>query len=523
MSTIPEDRHRNVVPRLRSFITTLALGELDAPTRPVHVVDEQSLDSLERNIVAWHKNRTVPFAADVVSSAFVLNKTDAVRDAAEFLLSPASQAPDAAKLIASKIVTPNDGKSVREKIVGSSVGVPSVADVRSTVHLLRQRVKDEPRNGLLWTELAREYALVGLYDKAERAMDVAVSLGRSNRFVLRSAARLYLHIGRPGKAYYVLTRSDATRYDPWLLSAEIAVASAVKRTSQHVMAARRMLKDDSIFVFHKNELASAVGTLELQNGKIKLARDLFKSALAAPTENSVAQVEWAHRQQHIPGIDVDLERMRIETPRSFEARAWDHLLNLRWQEAFDESFHWFYDQPFSSRPVVFGSFVGGCILEDFQNTERLVRYGLTANPDDAILLNNLAFIYATSGAVDSARKEFEKIKPEQVKEVSQEIAITATDGLLEFRSGNPSAGRTLYHKAIALATGEKFRTSRALASIYLAKEEVLAATENATRALQDASREINRLSSPDSYYCQLILQRVRDFADKPHSSFRNSA
>ena len=88
MSTIPEDRRRNVVPRLRSFITTLALGELDSPTTAVEIVDEQSLQSLERSIAMWRENQTVPFAAALVSSAFVLNKTNVVGDAAEFLLSP---------------------------------------------------------------------------------------------------------------------------------------------------------------------------------------------------------------------------------------------------------------------------------------------------------------------------------------------------------------------------------------------------------------------------------------------------
>ena len=523
MSTIPEDRRRNVVPRLRSFITTLALGELDSPTTAVEIVDEQSLQSLERSIAMWRENQTVPFAADLVSSAFVLNKTNVVRDAAEFLLSPQSHAPDAAKVVATKILTPNEGSAIRRRIVSASGIIPSLADVHNSVHALRQKVKDEPRNALLWTELAREYVLLGLFDKAETAMDIAVSLGRHNRFVLRSAARLYLHIGKSDKGHYVLMRSEATRYDPWLLSAEIAMSSALERTSKNVSTGRRMLQDDSIFLFHKNELASAVGTLELCNGKLKSARDLFKTALAAPTENSVAQIEWAHRRQHIPGIDVDLDRMRAETPRSFEARAWDHFINARYQEAFDQSFQWFYDQPFSSRPVRFGSFVGCCVLEDFQNAEILIRYGLNANPKDRILLNNLAFMYASSGELRRAKAEFKKIQLDYVKEASDKIPITATEGLLAFRGGNPIAGRALYEQAISLAAEEKFRTSRALASIYLAREEALAQTENAEKALEIASREVNRLPSPDNAFCQLILQRVPNVQNVRSNEHTNSA
>jgi hypothetical protein len=146
---------------------------------------------------------------------------------------------------------------------------------------------------------------------------------------------------------------------------------------------------------------------------------------------------------------------------------------------------------------------------------------LTANPRDAILLNNLAFMYASSGTVDVAKEEFDKIERDQVKELSHEIAITATQGLLEFRSGNPLAGRARYTQAIALATGEEFRTSRALASIYLAREELLAQTENALKALELASREIRRLSDPDSAYCQLILDRVKELGDHKRNVLAN--
>src|SRR5437868_434116 len=153
-------------------------------------------------------------------------------------------------------------------------------------------------------------------------MDVAVGLAPTNRFVLRSASRLYIHVGRKGKAHHILERAESTKYDPWLLSAEIAAASAAERTSKLVRSGERMIEDESIPIFQKNELGSAIATLELAHGKIKRARNLFRDALTAPTENTVAQADWALRKKYMDALDVDLDRVRFATPRSFEASAW---------------------------------------------------------------------------------------------------------------------------------------------------------------------------------------------------------
>jgi hypothetical protein len=55
-------------------------------------------------------------------------------------------------------------------------------------------------------------------------------LAPNHRFALRSAARFFLHVGKPDDAQTILRRSEATRRDPWLMAAEIAVSTVADRT-----------------------------------------------------------------------------------------------------------------------------------------------------------------------------------------------------------------------------------------------------------------------------------------------------
>lgn len=505
MGTFFEDKDRNVIPRLRSFGTTLALGELDS----IGVGDSTTnnsigtSDPLRSKVQAWKEHRTVSFAADLVSAAFVLQQMDPAVEAAQFLLSRTSGATDATKVIADQVLNPEVLK--RNQIGVTDVSLPHGDDIHKKIHSVRIQIHNEPRNAILWVELSRQYALLGVEHKALRAMDTAVSLAPTNRFVLRSASRLYIHVGKVGKAHFILQRSDSTRYDPWLLSAEIAAGSAANRTSRLIRVGQEMLLDDSIASFQKNELASAVGTLELANGKTKSARNLFRQALRDPTENSVAQVEWAVRKGHMEPLDLDFERIRDETPLSFEAHAWSYFSLGDWKRALRLSLNWLRDQPFSKRPILFSTFIAGSLLEDYRSAERIIEVGLRANPDEPILLNNLAFTYASSGNIDAAEKKFSRIEPSQIKGDPERIAITATQGLLFFRRGNSSEGRAFYRRAIEQAKKRGMRSSSAVAAIYLAREEILSKSEEINAAIELATEEARVLTDP---YIQAILEKV---------------
>ena len=154
---------------------------------------------------------------------------------------------------------------------------------KSTLHVqvrtFRDLLRTEPRDPITWVELSHAYALLGIKEQAERSMTIALQLAMNNRFIIRSASRLWIYLDDPERAHDLIIRADRTPHDPWLLAAEIAVGSAAKRKPRFVKIARRMLSESRFLNIHTSELASAVATLELNSSNIKRSKRLFDLSL----------------------------------------------------------------------------------------------------------------------------------------------------------------------------------------------------------------------------------------------------
>ena len=477
------DKDRNVIPRWRDFKTTVTLGELNSAADFQSEWATVESDFFQNKLLAWQVHKSIPFAADVVSAGFVLRQYAEAKEAAKFLLQQSDGVSDVLRQLADHILNPSDEvyRATRLQMLCD----PEPEEIRLKIHRLRVRLHNEPRNSIAYVELSRSYTLLDQKDKAKQAMRMALKLAPTNRFILRSASRLFLHTGDLGEAHDILRRADPTRFDPWLLSAEIAVASSANRSSQFVKTGQRMIVDLSDSPFEVTELASALGTLELNNSKSRDARKLFKKALIKPTENSVAQIEWASRR--IAGLDF-VESSQIQVPRNYEARAWENFTEGDWHAGLKESWNWFYDQPFSARPGHIGSYIASSILRDYSEGERIIKRSLRTNPNDALLLNNLAFTYASAGRIKDAQEVMTRIgnvEPDSRSDGSVEVTIKATQGLLAFRMGDHDRGRKLYAEAIE--ESKKFaRSFQALAALHYAREEIIANTSHKDQARNSA-------------------------------------
>jgi uncharacterized protein HemY len=136
--------------------------------------------------------------------------------------------------------------------------------------------------------------IAGLNDKASRAIAAALQLAPSNRFVLRSAARFFLHSGGKERALALLSNAPTIRHDPWILASEIAIADSLGKSSKHSRLAREKIGMD-IAPAELTELASALGSLEAESGNHRNARRFLRQALLGANENSVAQIGWLNR------------------------------------------------------------------------------------------------------------------------------------------------------------------------------------------------------------------------------------
>jgi tetratricopeptide (TPR) repeat protein len=328
--------------------------------------------------------------------------------------------------------------------------------------------------------------------QAKQTMASALALAPTNRYVLRAAARLYLHYGDPERAVWLLRSSNATLRDPWLAAAETAISDLADRPAQSMRAKKAMLTSQRWTAFQLSELASALATREFRSGGTRAARKLFRLSLSDPTENSIAQAEWAAHVLKAISLDPEV----LARSDSHEARASSSLLAGKPDEALAESWAWLASQPFSSRPAILGSYVAGVALDDHAEAERIARTGLVADAKHWLLLNNLAFSLVHQGRIDEAAKVVGQIHIATGDDFAAAV-VTATRGLLSFRTGQADVGRRLYLEAIDAFRDRDAARGKALAAMFLAQEEINAGTDYAGPALERATTLARSLEAPE--------------------------
>ena len=467
---------RRILPRWRDFQTTAALGELDSvgAERP-HSFESLSLASRIREF-ALHP---VPWVAtDLVSTAFALGEPERAVHAARFIIENEGICPPASVALARRVLHPESGRWT----------VPEVANIteeliQRRIHDIRVRLREEPRNSILWVELARLYTIAGHAAQAKRAIRAACALSPSNRFVLRAAVRLFTHYGAPITALRILGKASSVRGDPWLLAAEVGAACVAELPPRFAKQGFSLVENKGFSDFEVTELASSLATLELREGSVRRARKYFRRSLASPTENSVAQAEWASKI--LGGLEVDV--MAYEVPRPFEAQAFDNFGKGNWVECLNWCRKWHWDQPFSSRPPILASYVTSA-LENYEDSIDMIKSSLVSNPGDPTLLNNLAFALASLDRTGEAEEVLSFVDAGSVSGPAS-ITLTATRGLVSFRKGSVEEGRQFYLQAMELAKKNGIPTYRALAAAYLAREEIVAGTSSAIGALRRAIAE----------------------------------
>jgi tetratricopeptide (TPR) repeat protein len=489
MTRLAEDAERRMVPRWRLFRDATRLAEL----RPVVSTITRAtinLDAVHERISDWRRERTLSFAGDVLGSAFAVPGLADVDDAARYVLSR-EDAPPSLRWIAKGVVEALTSGDVSRRADKSDHAAPSRSSQQSDILQHRQRIAHlkkhllvAPSDAIAWTSLARDYAILGQKRQSLRAISVAVTLAGTNRFILRSAVRGYVHFDDADAAWTILRRSGLVRSDPWLIAAEIATAMITGRSSRTIKDARKVLADKAFAPSQLTELASSLASLELDAGANQRARKLFRLAMQDPNDNSVAQAEWATRVGKLDAVGPD----SLETAQSFEARAWDKYARGEWQEALVESLSWLDDEPFSSRPAQFGLFVASVLVEDYDVAESMGVRGLAANPDDQAVLNNLAFTLASAGKISAAVAIYERMQPTLMSRDTTS-AWLATGGLIQFRLGAPDLGRESYRFAMDLAERTGAQAQCALASAYLAREELLAGSPFGEAALRNAEEQ----------------------------------
>lgn len=493
MANLFEHKDRRVIPNWRSFGKTIILGELNSFQIQRSFAQQET--SIDEYIIDWKLNKTVIHAADLLSAAIVNNKRNekSVKDAAHFILGNRDRATSSQTSLANTILNKTENKDLSELFIEVTLDkLPILINpkpIRNKIRETKNLLRHYPRNAILYVELSRYYSILGQEFYSIRAMKTALHLAPNNRFVLRCATRLFAHYDTEENDHldYIhsfLRKSPMTLVDPWLISAEISIATIRNRTSRFIRKGIELVNSKNILPFNFTELACSIGTVELLYGSSKKSRKFFKNALIRPNDNSLAQIEWASTKDNSLDINPSLFGVKM----NFEALALDSFQNKQFETALDNAAKWFIDMPFSKRPVMFGSNLASTILKDQQKSISFLNAGLISHPNDPQLINNLAYALALDDKPKEAFDQLNKIHNEKNYDVVTQICLTATKGLASFRSGLNDIGRQLYLDAIEQAKQIKNHELNWIAILNYAREEIRLKSEYVESLMEAVSK-----------------------------------
>jgi tetratricopeptide (TPR) repeat protein len=488
---LDDQRPRRVVPRWRPSWVTATTAEAKSTLRPT----KQSDDSKKKvDLEVTHKIRelevvrSVPIAAELMFLASTAGNEVAARQAANVILASRDQI-GSAQLV----------RSAQQVLHGGSAERVDSASKDFVKHA-RSLLAIDYRNPVLLMDTARELAVMRKDKAALRYVRAAVALAPNSRFVLRAAARYYLHIGEHEIAHDLLRRSPLLGSDPWVQASEIAVATVRGKTSNLARQAVKRLSETKQVGAEVTELASAVGTVELLSGSDKKAKVLFKQALSHPNDNSLAQAEWAATK-----LKLVVDHQALQTPMSYEANSHNAYRRQEIAAAIDHAVLWAKDEPFASRPMD-----AQCYLLSLEGryTEALAaaKVAHDLDGDDIGPALNLLFAQIQAGDLDDAMEDFLRLgrHPDLKLHATHYLA---NGGALAYAMGDFEQARQLYQRAIKSARIRGEHHTEGLARAFFARIATHVGDPQALTIVQEAADTVPRLPSAGAIY---VVQSLVD-------------
>lgn len=489
MTALPERKNRRLLPRWYTFARSADSGELASITRSNNSESMDEDPFFQHKISEWENQPSLGLAIDILSSAARHNRIREFERFGWWILTRKE----------------NIATSVLRLARAAATGTPRMLttaleeDARQAVRALRKIAAEFPRDATIHTDLALAHTALGNMDKAARAIEVAVLLAPDSRFILRSASRFWVHAGMAERAHDTLLRSDRTKHDPWLTSAELAISSLTTRPPRFVKQAREQIGRSALRHFQTSEVAGALATIELLSGNRKKARDSFNHSLIDPTENAIAQAVWAAEK----GIQINIHEQKITKTRAFEAIAWRSRQEMDWIKCAQYSEFWLNDEPFSSTPAILGS-ASAALCDSFEKSISLAERGLSANPLHPILFNNLLFAEILSGNAIKSTSMIDKYRSLSLDD-REKIVYRATVGLFNFRFGSLDLARSAYTDAINMGAKD-YRSLAAIAAGFWAREEQRIGSEYQTLAVEYFNKLSRGIRDPEIIFISSLIR-----------------
>ncbi|MFH0961046.1 MAG: hypothetical protein V1897_20370 [Pseudomonadota bacterium] len=479
MSGTFDDTYRQVIPRWLDYEMSCYLGLLRTKGKLVYPSGFPTRYS--QAALDWQSNPTIITAADLVAEKLIFKDFEAKqsRDAAIFIL---DNAPESARLVRDLAEHFLNEPTFSEEIIKTNY---SREYARACIATLKRSVRSHPLNPVAWSDLSLCYAMLGHIEKAQRSMQVALVLGKQNRFILRSATRCFFHAGDPKRAVDYLRQSNMCNSDPWIAAAEIAISDGTQLRSTCIKAGWSLVENMNISPFAKSELAAALCTMEAKSGSQRKVKKLVKQALVDPSENALAQVEWLASQKYTKPPP------ETKTPASYEAESRHYYREKQFDQSLIATEQWARFQLFSSQPLIQAMFISSVCLNNDPQSISMVESASPTHRKNPLVINNLAFALARQGKIKAATEELKNVDRGNLKK-REMLAILATQGLICFRSGETDKGRELYNRAVLGFDHICDNRSAAIAAFFWAFEEKRAHCREASACIANAKKRVKK-------------------------------
>ncbi len=444
MAFLCETPDRRVIPNWRSLSDTISNGELEYPS------NEHVVFNLEKYENDWNQEHSLLYASELVSAAVAngIEHNSTAKEAAEFVLTHDAKITDAQKTVALSLLQDDAAEAVVKCNHEIDELLMNTSEIYAKIGYFKSLIRKYPYSPINYVEIARFYAMIGQTKQAINMMNIALALDSENRFVSRSAARLFVHVEDLDRAHYVLRKNEQVAFDPWLMASEISVNLLRGRSSSLIKKGIALINSGDFSPFSLSELSSSLGTLELVKGTQKKSKLFFEKSLISPNDNSLAQAEWAKANK----LSLHFDKAVCEKVNmSYEANALYAYQNDKYEDALKASIRWLNDMPYSKNPIFVGANISYTFLKDYKTAAKILKRGLEANPNEPAFMNNLAYTYALDGKLVEANEIMNRVNKISDIDERTKICLSATRGLIAYREKRIEEGRTLYLKAIKAA------------------------------------------------------------------------
>jgi tetratricopeptide (TPR) repeat protein len=361
--------------------------------------------------------------------------------------------------------------------------------------------------------MAWNYLVIGRRDKAKKCVQWALTVAPTNRYVLRSACRFYIHCSEHEQAKRLLIKSGLSKTDPWIAAALVSVEQALKKAPSQIRPLHELGLNQNISPLARSELLAALADFHNGVGERKRSKKLFTEALFDPTDNALAQaINWISVDAHEEAGKI-LKLAHVNAP--YEAETVVHYYNEDWDRCLEQVRLWRLDQPFSGRPYIFQSFLLSVVKADYGTALQVAHDGLVVDPDDETLRNNQAFSLINLGKYDQAHKILAATQTSRLN-LEAQIAHSATSGLYVFRTAKSAEqitdARDRYARAVTMAKRDvsmKFRGQ--IAAMFELMEEVRLGIAITAEDLKKVETLSQKTRDPAvSFLSKKVLSTVKD-------------